>query len=134
MLHARLLNTALVGLAVCSCLSGCGGSGGSDKGPVTKANFEKIKIDGSQSLATVESIMGSKGTELPKEAWKKHGIDPTALPFRKSKLVKADDNKLTAVADDNGTEAKVYRWGDDNKYIYVAVLEDKVVFKSMKGD
>jgi hypothetical protein len=119
-------------LAIGVCLSGCGGGG--DKGPVTKANLDKIKADGSENLTAVETIMGGKGTELSKDAWKKHGIDPGALPFRKAKLVKGEDNKHTAVADDNGSEAKVFRWGDDNRYIYVAVLEDKVVLKSMKGD
>jgi hypothetical protein len=130
MFHARVLNMAFIYLAICSCLSGCGGGG--DKGPVTKANFDKIKADGSENLAAVETIMSSKGTELPKEAWKKYGIDSGSIPFRKAKLLKEDDNKHTAIADDNGSEAKVFRWGDDNKYIYVAVLEDKVVLKSMK--
>src|SRR3569832_1831425 len=80
MLQARLLNMALIGLAVCSCLPGC--SGGGDNGPVTKANFEKIKIDGTQDLAAVESIMGGKGTDLPEGAWNEHGINPKALPGR----------------------------------------------------
>lgn len=132
MLHARLLNMAFIGLAGCLCLSGCGGGG--DKAPVTKANFEKIKADGSENLATVETIMGGKGTDLPKEAWKKHGIDPDTTPFRKSKLVKGDDNKVTVVADDNGTQAKVFRWGDEARYITVAVQEDKVVWKRMHGN
>jgi hypothetical protein len=135
MLHARLVGVSFMCLVVCLSLAGCrGGGGGGGGGTVTKANFDKIVADGSENLAAVEAIMGGKGTELPKEAWKKYDINPNALPFRKANLVKGDDNKFTVVADDNGSEAKVFRWGDDNKYIYVAVLEDKVVFKGMKGN
>jgi hypothetical protein len=133
MFHARLLNV----IVICLCLSGCrggGGQGDGDKGPVTKANFEKILADGSGNLAAVETIMGGKGMKLPKEAWKKHDIDPAALPFRKAKLIKLGDEKPTVVADDSGSEAEVFRWGDDDKYIYVAVLEQKVVRKSIKGN
>jgi hypothetical protein len=133
MLHARLVGAAFLCLVVCLSLSGCRGGGGG-VGPITKANFDKIVADGSENLAAGEAIMGGKGTELPKEAWKKHDINPNALPFRKAKLVKGDDNKFTVVADDNGSEAKVYRWGDENRYIYDTVLEDKVVFKGMKGN
>ena len=135
MLQARLVGMSFMFLVGCLSLSGCrGGGGGGGGGPITKANFDKIVVDGSVSLAAVEAIMGGKGTELPKEAWKKHDINPNALPFRKAKLVKGDDNKFTVVAEDNGSEAQVFRWGDDNKYIYVAVLEDKVVLKGMKGN
>jgi hypothetical protein len=137
MLHPRLVSVSFMCLTVCLSLSGCrggGGGAGGGGGSVTRANFDTIVADGSEDLAAAEAIMGGHGTELPKEAWKKHDINPNALPFRKGKRVKGDDNKFTVVADDNGSEAKVLRWGDDNEYIYVAVLEDKVVFKGMKGN
>ena len=136
MFHARLLHMALVGLAACSCLSGCRNeSGGGDtKDPFT-AKCDRIKTDGSQNQADVETVMGAKGTEVPKEAWSKYGgigIDPKAVPFTKSKLVKENDNKFKAVADENGTQAKVFRWEERRKgarqEMVVAVLEDKVVF------
>jgi hypothetical protein len=135
MFHARLLNMSVICMAMCSCLSACGGGGGKgggDKGPVTRANFDKILADGSGNLAAVETIMGGKGTELPKETWKKHEINPNALPFKgKIKVVKVGD-ELRVMPDDEGTEVKVVRWGDDSKYIYVAVAEDKVVWKGLK--
>ena len=137
MLHARLLFVALVGIAACSCVSGC------KPGPLPKdpfmAKIDRISLDGSQSLADVETIMGAKGMEVPKEVWevwKKggNGIDPAAPPFAKSKLVKDGDNKFKAVADESGTEAKVFRWEAETNSknarasLLVAVLEDRVVF------
>jgi hypothetical protein len=99
---------------------------------VTRAHYDKIKADGSEDLAAAEAVMGSKGTELPKEAWKRHTINPDALPYRNAKLVKRDDNTVMVIADDIGSEAKVFRWGDDNKYLFVTVLEGKVVAKGLK--
>jgi hypothetical protein len=130
MLHARLLYMALVGLAACSCLSGCSSeSGGGDKKDPFTAKCEKISIDGSQTLAAVETIMGAKGTEVPKEAFPHH--DPKAVPFTKGKLVKENDNKFKAVADEKGTDAKVFRWEREGskgrQAMFVVVLEDKVV-------
>jgi hypothetical protein len=130
MTQTRILGVPFVCLAICSILPGCQGE--SVGGPVTRANYDKINADGSEDLAAAEAIMGGRATELPRTAWKGHTINPDVLPYRNAKLVKRDDNTVTVIADNNGSEAKVFRWGDDNRYIFVAVLDGKVVRKGLK--
>jgi hypothetical protein len=81
---------------------------GCGDGGINKANYDKIK-ENESTAADVEKIMGSKGTDLNDEAMKKAGITAT------------------------GEGIKVVRWGDDNKFIVVVYMKDKVFTKHQKG-
>jgi hypothetical protein len=76
-------------------------------GPVNKGNFDKIKVD-SMSLADVETVMGSKGQDVSGDMAKKLGVPEVP-------------------------GVKIYRWGDENRYIIVTVALNKVKYKDAKG-
>ena len=105
MIHARLIFASLICMGVCLSLAGCGS--------VTKARYEKIVADGTTNLAAAEAVMGAKGMEVPKDDWKKFSIGPKAFPKGKE------------------AEGKLFRWGNEDRFIIVGVVEDKVMFKGM---
>jgi len=105
-------------LALCLTLSGCGG------GPVTKANFDKINAG--MSSADVEKIMGSKGTEMTGEAAKAFSQLQGGMPGGGAGAPDLG-NIMGALG------MKIVRWGDDNRYIVVFYMQDKVAGKDSKG-
>jgi hypothetical protein len=102
-MNMRSLRLAFPLVAFVVCLVIVGCGGGN----VTKANYDKIKEG--DSLADVEKVMGGKGTELTEETAKKMGVQAA------------------------GAGLKIVRWGDDNKFVLVTVMNDKVMFKTNKG-
>jgi hypothetical protein len=100
---SRFQQFGLLCLGLAFCVFVAGCGGGN----VTKANYDKIKTD--DKLEDVEKVMGGKGTELTEEQLKKMSLP--AAP----------------------AGVKIYRWGDDNKYILVTVADNKVKTKTEKG-
>jgi hypothetical protein len=119
-------------------MSGCGG----DSRFVE--SFYKVKGDGTESVADVEKTIGSKGKEILNSDIAKEDNAATGNVFAdraemfkgKRKLGKGKTANDVTVPDENGMEVKWIRWdegGASDKYIYVAVLEDKVFLKLAKG-
>jgi hypothetical protein len=107
----------------CLVLPGCGGG-------LSKASFDKITTG--QSLTDVEGLLGGKGTEMTGDAANTlmKGMGDFA---GKAGGKEAGDAMGALGGMVNLLMPKVYRWGDDNKYIIVAVMGGKVVGKDQKG-
>jgi hypothetical protein len=132
----RILSVPLAALVVCLA-SGCGGG-------LSKANFESVKDDGSQSLADVEKALGAKPTEVTGDEAKavvkgvaklagdatKKAAEAVGVDDPGKKLIGAGLDALAAAAD---LAPKVYRFGDESKNIVVVVVDGKVVGKASKG-
>ncbi len=145
----RLVGGA-VGLALCLAVVGCGSSPG-----LTKGNYDRIKIDGTMTKEDVDKLMGSQGSELTAEAAKQLGGMMAKMAKGPGEMFKGapdaskaqDAGKAFGELGDMAGKmgdmfgkmaqgfmgAKVYRWGDDNKYVACTLMNGKVISKQEKG-
>jgi hypothetical protein len=129
----RTVGAVAVVCVLCLVMSGCSGGG------LTKATFDSIKNGMTQ--AEVEKVIGSKGQDLAGDAAKAltkgmGDMGKTVGDAAGGDAGKAlgDAGKLMGGLMDAMTGIqKVVRWGDDNKYIVVVFMGDKVVGKDSKG-
>jgi hypothetical protein len=92
----------------CLQLTGCEASSTGNPAALTKANYDQIVNDGTQTLEAAETIMGSKAKALTMD-------DLSRL--RKSAM--------------DGQQA--FGWGDEKKNIVVFVKEGKIWGKAMSN-
>jgi hypothetical protein len=136
----------VVALALCLGVIGCGGGAG-----LTRANFDRIKIDGSMTQEDVDKLLGSKGTDLTgalakqfTAAFEKAGKDVPDLGKGLPDLGKGFPDLGKGLPDlgkglpDLGKMfgafmPKAVRWGDDSKYIVCVIMGGKVAGKDQKG-
>jgi hypothetical protein len=127
-----------IAIAILACLSGC------SRGPFEQ-KWDKLRDDGSQTLADVEEIMGGKGTEIANtalakedEGMKNQGVFASIAEAYKGKrkLLKPGAQVLAeqTIADEDGAEVKWHRWDENGKFVYVAILDGKVFSKLRKGE
>jgi hypothetical protein len=142
----RRLVAGAVGLALCLAVVGCGSSPG-----LTKANFDRIKTDGSMSKEDVDKLMGSQGTELTGELAKQFagmvgqagkGAGELFGKMPDGGKVGEDMGKMLGEAGKmfgkmgdmlGAAMPKALRWGDDNKYVVCMIMNGKIVSKAEKG-
>jgi hypothetical protein len=126
----RTVGAVAVVCVLCLVMSGCGGPG------VTKANFDAIKPG--MTKAEVEKLLGGPGHDPAGDAAK-----------ATSKVVEDLTKQAGDAAGDKGLGdlgklaggmlekmagvAKAVQWGDDNRYIVVVFVGDKVQTKDSKG-
>ncbi len=121
---ARLPVTAAVAGLALALIAGC-----SFEGPgITRANFERIKEDGSMTKEDVDKIFGVPGHPYQGDVGQQLAGGFEAI-----------SNKLQATAKGPGGKAAptsrttYFRWGDDNRNVVVTIRDGKVVAKQQKG-
>jgi hypothetical protein len=114
----------VVGLALLLVASGCefGGPG------ITRANFERIKTDGSMTRADVDKLFGVQGEDYRGDVGQKLAGGFEQVANKLEGLMKGPGGataprSLTAYV----------RWGDDNRNVVCAFRNGKVVDKQQKG-
>jgi hypothetical protein len=113
---------AAIGVGLCLALFGCEFAGPG----LTRANFERIKVDGSMTRADVDKLLGIKGTDYAGDPGQQIAVGFEAI-----------GNRLQDAARGPGgarAERTTYiRWGDDNRNVVCTFRGGKVVGKQQRG-
>jgi hypothetical protein len=126
----RTVSAVALVCVLCLALSGCGGPG------VTKANYDAIKPG--MTKADVEKLLGGPGHDPAGDAAKATSKAVEDLTKKTGDAVGApglgDLGKMAgdALKSVSGI-AKAVQWGDDNKWVVVVFVDDKVQSKDSKG-
>jgi hypothetical protein len=143
----RRLVAATVGLALCLAVVGCGTTPG-----LTKANFDRIKTDGTMTKEDVDKLMGSQGTDLTGEAAKQFDAMLGQMAKGPGDMLKGMPDGGKAMQDAgkafgemanmagkkmedvlSALGSKFIRWGDDSKFVVCRIMNGKVIGKHDKG-
>jgi hypothetical protein len=112
---------ALLGLGLCLAAAGC------DSGPgLSRANYNRIEIDGSMTQKDVDKLMGSQG-----HIYRGTTGQQIAIGFKRvGELVEGGQKAPAPPSASKGTEI---RWGDDHKHVICTIVKGKVVDKRQRG-
>jgi hypothetical protein len=113
------VRTSLTFLFAACLISGCGG------GNVNKASFDQVKND--MSLKEVEGVLGT-GAEISTDDIQKLPLpEGTKIPFGTvGSIIGGDPSAKSKVV-------KWRKWGDNQKFILVGFIDDKVYHKLSNG-
>jgi hypothetical protein len=118
------LTRRVVGFALCLAVVGC-----SFEGPgVTRANFERIKTDGSMTREDVDKLFGVKGHDYQGDAGQQIAVGFEAIGNKLQGIGKGPGG-----APAPGSRTTYVRWGDDNRNVVVTIRNGKVVDKQQRG-